>query len=285
MYKIKINIIFLFFFLLMLSGCKLKKEETIHFIETNTSLSYSFFANNINPEVTFDSYNRVDFENGYDLTTIDGSETYRFINIEKYGKEPVMSYYSANNNNVENISLFGIKIGDVTKVYKNSFLNVSKDYSLIDFLIKEGFEYNYDKAYINQGYQTINGVSVNWVYLIKDDIFINIALEAVKGLNLAAFEIGINTDEVINKLIKDKEGYEINIIDEHGLLFGNYSEKYQFGSLINFKVLKPNIEKTPKLYINNEFIKEFSFINNMIYDYETFVFMPPYDVEVEIRLS
>lgn len=272
----------------VLVGCVLKEENTIQMVaSSNTSFSYHLLDDNINPKITYDKYSRRDFEGGYDYMTSDGSEIQRFTQIDKYGTNPVMSYLRISHNGHMDHTLFGIKLGSSTVVYKSDVLGIDKTFSFVDYLYTLGFKINYGKQYINSRYESINDIHVYWVYLVKDEVFINIATEVGENMPLVAFEIGLNIDEVNDKLKMEKEGFEISIDEGIEYLYNQViglNKTYQSGYLIKLKVKKNELELTPSLYINDEFVKKFdSSHSDLKYNYEVVFFMFNNAVKIDIR--
>lgn len=267
----------------ILTSCRKAQETTLMFINSSdTSLSYKLLDDNISKgTIEYSHLLKKDLDNGYIYHTRDYSENYYFLNLEGYD-HPVMSYYSFSNINNESGRLFGIKSGSTTSIEKNNTLGV-RSASLVSYLFEQGFNINYEKKYIKNSYYSINDKYINWHYFIKDNIFINIAFELTNTLNLAAFEIGINNDLVINELVKNNEGYNVEFIDDTLLYGGNEYGRIQANNIIHLKLNKNNFEGLPKLYVNNEYIIDFSITKDKLFYYETYFFMPDSDIIIDIR--
>ena len=101
------------------------------------------------------------------------------------------------------------------------------------------------------------------------------------------FEIGLNIDEVNDKLKMEKEGFEISIDEGIEYLYNQViglNKTYQSGYLIKLKVKKNELELTPSLYINDEFVKKFdSSHSDLKYNYEVVFFMFNNAVKIDIR--
>lgn len=275
---------------LTLTSCRLVKEDIFQTINaSDTTFAYHLLDDNVNPQVTYPKYEKFEFDNGYDYYTLDGSEVHRFTQIDKYGDKPVMSYMRINDNGNMHHQLFSIKLGSPTKVYQNKVLGVKKSSSLVDYLFALGFKRNFDKEYINVSNAGMSENSYNWVYLIKDEVFLNIAVGSGETNPLLAFEMGINVPEVISKLVSEKNGLSFRVNEGSHYLFNQEvlaHDIYQSGSLISLKLKKDEGEIIPSLYFNDKYIKDFSSApSDLRYNYETMFFMPSFAVEINISFS
>lgn len=275
------KILFLLFglMLLTLSSCKLNKEPTIKFINSSDiSLRYKLLDDNERITVEYEDLIKKDLDNGYIYHTTDNSESYYFLTNDDY-ENPVMSYYSFNNIDNDSGRLFGLRGGSATTINENKTLGVNYQ-SLSKYLLDQGFKRNMDKEYIKNSYYTINSKYISWNYFIKEDIFINFAVELTETSNLAAFEIGINNDVVNNELIKNNKGYEINFVSSS--LSNSYYQKLQANHLIHLKLYE-KYDMIPKLYVNGKFVSEFKVTEEKRYFYEAYYFMPNNLVSIEIK--
>lgn len=275
---------------LMFTGCSQVKENIIQIINSsNTTLAYDLLEDNINPNWTYPKYEQIEFDDGYDYFTNDGSELYRFTKIAKYGENPVMSYLRINDNGNMDYKLFGVQLGSETLVHKNEFLGITKSSSLLQSFYNLGFTHAHDKQYINNSNWGISDLPYNWIYLVKDEIFLNFAVAGKENSPLLAFEIGLNVEEVNSKLTNEKNGLPFSVNEGVDLLFNReilLNDTYQSGSLIKLKIMKHENATTPSLYFNDEYIKEFSTVSSDYrYSYEALFFMPSYPIEVNIRFG
>ncbi len=269
----------------LLTSCKLMEENTLMFVNSNnTSFLYSLLDDNINPKIEFDGLAKKPLDNGYMYYSLDGRQKYYFLNLEGYDN-PVLSYCSFNNIDNEEGVFFGIKLGDYTTISKNSTLGIKKTTSLTDYLLNNGFERSYKKEYANSGYQSVNNRYVAWQTFIKDNVFINIALENNQTKNFAAIEMGIITKEVENELSRHKEGFNISFTNQEHFYKLNNENVLQTNKLVHLRLMKLPEEGIPKLFINDQYVKDFIPVDDMQYFYEVFFFMPNYDINIDVKVN
>lgn len=258
--KKSFSILLMLFSLFILTSCFGKKESAVDFVNRSNITSYKLLDDNTNPHYSDEDLTKVEFDNGYDLKTLDGSINNRFIQIDEYGPNPVMTYFSVRDPNQEYYgTLFGIHIGTPTFINSNEVLNIKKQYLINDYLEENGFERNFTRNYSNRSYSNLDDNLVNWDYFIKDDVFINYAVEVKDSRNLVAFEVGLVIDELEDYMLTRNEKYEITVTEGKELIdfydFGDgYTREYSVGTLVKIKLKKPPKEGPVFMYVDNQLI-------------------------------
>ena len=112
----------------------------------NTTLHYKLgHANSLsaNGELKYPTiFTQTDYEEGFEYRSSTGDLIYSFTIVDGYGDEPVCSYiYNCRNMENDPVQLFGIHIGDPTRVEENKTLNIEAR-SIFDFLTENDFTEN-----------------------------------------------------------------------------------------------------------------------------------------------
>lgn len=136
-----------------------------------------------------DLFTKTEYEKGFEYRSKTSDLIYSFTIVEGYGDEPVCSYIY-NSRNLENdpAQLFGIHIGNPTKVEENKTLNIEAR-SIFDFLTENGFTENTDINYKESYIEYIDDVRCQWHCWQKDNVQLNLLIEPTDAACLRAFEI------------------------------------------------------------------------------------------------
>ena len=160
------------------------KDTTLHY---KLGQANSLSANGVTEYP--DLFTKTEYEDGFEYKTASGDIIYSFTILEGYGNEPVCSYvYNSRNMEHDPVQLFGIHIGDPTRVEENKTLNIEAR-SIFDFLTENGFTENTDINYKESFIEYIDDVRCQWHCWQKDNVQLNILIEPTESACLRAFEI------------------------------------------------------------------------------------------------
>lgn len=278
-----IVLILMILFLLPLTGCFKEKGNVVDFVNnSNTSMLYKLTDDNFTKlyaEYPSDLPVKIDFDGGYEYSSYDGYERYVFTTIPSISDKPVMSYMHCTVQDYR--SFFGIMLGETTVVKKNDTLKIPQDYNLWSYLEDNGFKPNFN--YIKQNHwHYVEKTPYLWSYYIKDNVFVNFSVDQSKYKNLYSFEIGIVDDSVNKVLERDIQGYSFILDDPFGIVTNETNTNYKVGDSITIKTRRPLIEGKVSLYINDNYVTDFTSIGNNYDEYLASFEMPAYPITVKV---
>ena len=214
-----------------------------------------------------------ELDGGYAYDSADGKQRYVFTYIPELSAEPVLSYMHCS---VEGASLFGVAVGESTLVKKNAVLGVEKDYSLMEYLKEQGFQWDYQEfQYGRRSLVYINGERCNWLFYYKDNVFINLLVSAHEGRRLLGFDIGILDAGVESILVEQIHGYRLMVEDPYDLLKPDVEEVQMPGTAVTLSARKPpEGYESLYLYVNGVCLGEFYGTEDLIWS-KTITFTMP----------
>lgn len=228
------------------------KPSAIEFVN-NSATTMLYPLGTAENGLTYPSFTRKDFFNGYEYYLPDGTERYVFSNVEG-SSEPVLTYIHHSGEG----TLFGFRVGDDTIIPGNQDLGISKR-SLRQYLEDNGFSYPHGN--LDFGRPTliyIDGERCNWYTYTKENVFINICISAYEGSRLMGYDIGL-IDASLNVIFDEmRSGFTVTLEDPYYLVTGEIKTAYPQWENITITVSDERSEEVLYLYINGQVIDKFT---------------------------